>query len=151
MVNSARGYNNEGIPLRSRDRHAIMIPSKLHPSAGKGGMCLAEIMVNHAERALTQSRVGSDLIGSVPQFRVWCKAARFPEFLRCARAGTHARSDFKFKIDILIPYHMHQLNPNICNTNSYSALQYRFARMYNMYIYYIPSSSIHIIYIYTYI
>lgn len=30
-------------------------PSKLRSRSGKGGMCLAEIMVNHAERALDQS------------------------------------------------------------------------------------------------
>jgi len=40
-------------------------PSKLRPRAGKGGICLPEIIVNHAERALIQSRVRSDQIGSV--------------------------------------------------------------------------------------
>ena len=81
MVHFARGYNNEGTPLRSRDRHAIVIPSKLHPRAGKGGMCLAEITVNHAERALTPNRanrIGSDRIG-------------FPVPTLCSESGARLR------------------------------------------------------------
>lgn len=91
---------------------AAVIPSKLHPRAGKGDMCLAEIMVNHAERALAQSRVGSHRIGSVSP----CKAARFPEFLGYAHAGTRARSDFKFKTSVSSSP-TYSLNPDTCDSH----------------------------------
>lgn len=76
-------------------------------------MCLAELMVNHAERALTQSWVGSesDRIGFLIP-RALCKATRFPEFPGYAHAGTRARSDFKFKTDVCIP-RLFPLNPRV--------------------------------------
>lgn len=81
VVNFARGYNNEGIPRRSRDR--CRDPIEIASARGTGWYVFSRTH-GKSRGACTYPIVGrgADLIGSVfpvPRQGL-CKAARFPEF-----------------------------------------------------------------------